>query len=62
MEYQWPGPVLKLRTAHQSLGWLGDVAGVIVIIECDDPNCGCHQDAREAKEQGVHFLHLPIER
>ena len=43
MEYQWPGPVLKLRTAHKIVGWLGGgPTGDMLCMECDDPNCGCH--------------------
>lgn len=61
MENQWPGPVLKLRTAHETVGWLGSGPhGVIVITECDNPNCGCHQGAKDAKASGTHFLHLPV--
>ena len=61
MASQGPGPVLKLRTAHESVGWLGEIAGVTIISECDNPECGCHEGAKEAKKQGIPFLHFPLE-
>ncbi len=61
MENQWPGPVLKLRTAHENVGWLGDgPGGVTTITECDNPNCGCHQAVREAIAEGAHFSHRHV--
>jgi len=55
------GSVLKLQTVHKSVGWLGDGPhGLIIISECDNPNCGCHQGAKDAKARGEHFLHFPL--
>jgi len=49
----WTEPKLKLRTAHESVGWLNSVGPVSVssTSECDNPECGCHAAIKEYRER-----------
>ncbi len=50
----WKGPKLKLRTAHESVGWLNSVGPLAIgpcPYECDNPECGCHEAIKKYKEQ-----------